>query len=305
MADDQVIAQDLPKAMDILNDIKTQMDSVTGHAKGLLKKVKDGDISTAKGISFLESKYQLLLSYLINLTYIMMRKVEGASIRGDPAVSRIVEIRTYLEKMRPIDHKLKYQVDKLVKMAAMGELSENDPLRFKPNPDNLTSKLDESEEESEAGDEEKDTGKSKVYVPPKLAPMHYDEDTPVQKQQKKEEQARKRALRSSLIRELKEAHSDAPQEIRDSVGFRRSVETQDDRHQREYEEDYFVRLAVSKKQKRKQSMGMVSTLNQITKFGDTSALFGGDGASSSKKRKRTSSKKGKKGAKKGFKKRRK
>lgn len=47
-----------------------------------------------QGISFLEMKHQLLLSYLTNLTFVMLKKVQGQSIQGDEAVERLVEIRT-------------------------------------------------------------------------------------------------------------------------------------------------------------------------------------------------------------------
>ena len=80
-------------------------------------------------------------SYLMNLTYVMLQKTEGRPVSGCPAVDRLVEIRTVLERVRPIDQKLQYQVDKLVKTAATGVVAENDPLHFKPNPANLRSKV--------------------------------------------------------------------------------------------------------------------------------------------------------------------
>lgn len=62
--------------------------------------------------------------------------------------------------MRPIDHKLKYQIDKLVRTAVTGALgktcfcrlvfcaltpllvaAEDDPLQLRPNPENLISKV--------------------------------------------------------------------------------------------------------------------------------------------------------------------
>jgi U3 small nucleolar ribonucleoprotein protein LCP5 len=47
-----------------------------------------------------------------------------------------------LEKLRPLEQKLKYQIDKLVRLAASGDAGgSNNPLRFKPNPDNLVSKV--------------------------------------------------------------------------------------------------------------------------------------------------------------------
>ena len=54
---------------------------------------------------------------------------------------RMVEIRTILERMRPVEHKLKYQIEKLLKLSSSGKLGENDPLQFKANPDNLISKV--------------------------------------------------------------------------------------------------------------------------------------------------------------------
>ena len=47
-----------------------------------------------QGISFLEVKYQLLLSYLVNLTYVMLRKSHGQNVEGEESVERLVEIRT-------------------------------------------------------------------------------------------------------------------------------------------------------------------------------------------------------------------
>ena len=39
--------------------------------------------------------------------------------------------RTVLEKIRPIDQKLRYQVDKLVAIAEKGTVDQNDPLRYR------------------------------------------------------------------------------------------------------------------------------------------------------------------------------
>lgn len=47
-----------------------------------------------------------------------------------------------LERIRPIDQKLRYQIDKLIKAANTGQaIGRNDPLQFKPNPDALVSKV--------------------------------------------------------------------------------------------------------------------------------------------------------------------
>lgn len=43
-----------------------------------------------QGLSFLEMKYHMLLSYLINLTYVVLRKCSGKMIEGDPAIGMLI-----------------------------------------------------------------------------------------------------------------------------------------------------------------------------------------------------------------------
>jgi len=48
---------------------------------------------------------------------------------------QLIETRVSLEKIRPIEHKLKYQIDKLARGTANGE--DLDPLKHRANPDDL------------------------------------------------------------------------------------------------------------------------------------------------------------------------
>jgi U3 small nucleolar ribonucleoprotein protein LCP5 len=80
--------------------------------------------------------------------------------------------------MRPIDHKLKHQIDKLVKTAATGSTGGSDPTHYRAHPENMMSKVEESEESGSEGDDDKagdkqDKIKKGVYVPPKLAAVPY------------------------------------------------------------------------------------------------------------------------------------
>ncbi|KAG7271361.1 hypothetical protein CRUP_009383 [Coryphaenoides rupestris] len=177
------------------------------------------------GLSFLDLRYQLLLFYLQDLTHLISLKTDGAKIKESEAIERAVTIRTVLEKMRPLDHKLKYQIDKLVRTAVTGSLAENDPLHLRPNPENLMSKLSDSEEscgEDGAAEISEKTAASgdRKYIPPKIAPMHYDGDMTEMDQKKEQvDRLRRAALRSSVIQELREQYSDTPEEIRDRRDF--------------------------------------------------------------------------------------
>ncbi|KAJ4442401.1 hypothetical protein ANN_03987 [Periplaneta americana] len=298
---DEIISRDLPQAFQLLREMNENVQQVTQLVDNMLARVKRGEVSTAKGLSFLEMKYHMLLSYLINLTYVVLRKCSGKMIEGDPAIDRLVEIRTVLEKMRPIDHKLKYQIDKLVKTAATGSTGESDPTHFRANPANMMSKLEESEDSESEGEDKtsdkQDKLKMGVYVPPKLAAVHYDGDeSHAEKQQRALERARKRALGSSVMQELQEEYFDRPTEISQGDVARATL-AQQHRHKEEYEESYFTRLPTTKQERhRARKMTTLGSLgDELTRFGDLRALEGGASASGlsggSKKRKLSKGKK--------------
>ncbi|KAK7877234.1 hypothetical protein WMY93_032053 [Mugilogobius chulae] len=305
--DNDLVESDLPKAVQLLNNLTEQVVSVTSHVRDLLNKVKDGAFKTSKGLSFLDLRYNLLLFYLQDLTHLVSIKTEGGQIKDSEALERIVTVRTILEKMRPLDHKLKYQIDKLVRTAVTGSIAENDPLQLRPNPGNLQSKLSESEsdeEEKEATANKARQPTAKKYVPPKIAPMHYDGDmTEADRKQVQAERLKRAALRSSVIQELRQQYSDAPEEIRDRQDFQSEKESRDEMHRKNYEESMMVRLQVSKNQKtskKRRMMGMAGQLSGITHFSDISALTGGetglDGGARSKKKKQLMKKKTKRKA---------
>ncbi|KAJ8413248.1 hypothetical protein AAFF_G00092440 [Aldrovandia affinis] len=283
-----LVDSDLPSATQLLNSLTEQVAAVTGHIQGLIKRVQDGAYHTSKGLSFLDLRYHLLMFYLQDITHLISVKSEGGSVKDNNALHRLVTVRTVLEKMRPMDQKLRYQIDKLVRTALTGSLAENDPLQFHPNPENLVSKLSESEDsEDEEGNTAKGSGKkessgvSRKYVPPRIAPMHYEGDmTEADRQKEKADKQKRAALRSSLIQELRQQYSDAPEEIRDRRDFQTERQSREELHRKEYEESMMVRLGMSRREKNTRKRGMVgmsSQLSSITRFSDITALTGGEG----------------------------
>lgn len=311
--DDYETQEDLPQALRLLGEMNNNVNQVTDLVESMLQKVKTGELSTEYGLSFLEIKYHMLLTYLINLTYVVLRKCSGKQIEKDPSIDRLIEIRTVLEKIRPIDYKLRYQIDKLVKTAITGASSSNDPSLFKPNPSNLISQLPEEDEgtsDSDAQSDQQEHTRNKkklkdstgVYVPPKLSAVHYDgEDTKAERNRKQLERAKKRALSSSIIQDLKEEYLDVPTEV--TAGSRaQQMLSKAQKEKQEYEEAYLTRLPVTKSEKHRQrKLTTLGTLgDEITSFGNISALDGQLSSSTSNKRKRKATPKKRGGKKRKF-----
>lgn len=72
--------EDIPAALRLLVEMNNNVNQVTDLVETMLQKVKSGEITTENGISFLTVKYHMLLDYLINLTYVVLRKCSGKQI---------------------------------------------------------------------------------------------------------------------------------------------------------------------------------------------------------------------------------
>ena len=100
--------------------------SMTSRDSNLLQ-VREGQLATAEGLSYLEAKHLLLLHYCAALVFYVLLKAEGRPVAGHPVIARLVEIRAFLERARPIDRRLRYQMDKLLQAAALVQVNAQKP----------------------------------------------------------------------------------------------------------------------------------------------------------------------------------
>ncbi|KAL3845763.1 hypothetical protein ACJIZ3_003166 [Penstemon smallii] len=253
------ISKEAPRLVAVLKEMKEGLDTLTNKIKFLTAKVKADNFPTSEGISYLEAKHLLLLNYCQSLVYYLLSKTRGLSIQGHPVVRSLVEIRLFLEKIRPIDKKLQYQIQKLTRTTETaaenpglipkesGESQKTeDLLKFRPNPDLLVSK-EKTEREHAAG----------VYRPPKFAPAAMEEDK-MSRQEKnalrREKETMRQASQSAYVRELMNDLEGKPEEIKETIGVESMEMTKYASKMEErarQEEELFSRAPLSKFEKKK------------------------------------------------------
>ncbi|KAK3398397.1 Sas10/Utp3/C1D family-domain-containing protein [Sordaria brevicollis] len=128
------------------------------------------------GISLLDVKNELLLSYLQNLVFLILLKLRQARTGNgkkkdeesendqtdldDLVVKKLVELRLYLEKgVRPLEDKLRYQIDKVLRAADDAERSAKQAEAAAKAEAEAEKDASESEDEdAESGDEAAPSG---------------------------------------------------------------------------------------------------------------------------------------------------
>jgi U3 small nucleolar RNA-associated protein 3 len=153
-----IVLADAPELVALLDEARAAVAEVRGVLVPLLEAARDGRIAVgASGLSFLEVKLSLWLAYVTDVTFYLLLKAEGRSVKDHPVIAQLVHIRALcvcggdppsppphparapsahsraaltptappfpsltrsLERLRPLDAKLQFQIARLLRAAA-------------------------------------------------------------------------------------------------------------------------------------------------------------------------------------------
>ena len=241
------------------------------------------------GISLLDIKNELLLSYLQNLVFFIIHKLRQQSSESpedlsadDAVVQNLVALRVYLEKgVRPLESRLKYQIDKLLlaanedaskailngtngskSIAKTGSGSEEEVSSAPPKISDLSYRPNPSAFRLPARGSPSPSRQSGVYRPPQVTPVAPPDA-------RKERRPRRSHALNDFVREELEDAPLAEPSIGAGSGLRgRTADREADK--RRYEEERLVRLPGNGKRsgKRRRDVG--------EGFGEDDLGFGGN-----------------------------
>lgn len=268
---------------------ETALREVAAKIDSSLQRVIESHINSKEfkpeqGLDFLDCKNSVLLSYLIDLTYWLRCQLAGETVPDD-CLHRLIEMRTILDKVRVLDKKLRYQIDKLLtyqqaNLATAGD----DPLLYRPRIDDEADEsssddggdANEEEEASSAEDDDLATAKltlalakdkklhhhedgnddndDGLYHAPRhsAAPYLLEESSKAERRQKR----RLQQLRASEVAEtIRHQYSETPEleDNRGSLGRQRASSRRLEERQAErtaFEEDNLMRLQVTRQEKK-------------------------------------------------------
>ncbi|KAL7069542.1 Sas10/Utp3 family protein [Cryptosporidium serpentis] len=287
-----------PDIIPILNDMKEKIKDVKEKVDQLQMRIhieksienNQERLLTDKGISYLECKNILLISYIGYLCYYMMLKLNpNISIKDHPVLLRLITLRTMMDKLRPIDMKLQTYIDRVTQAANRSE--KIDELTTTPRPDRLVldddendnfkaENVDQYEEESEYG---YDIDEDRKYKAPKNIPVEFNEKklSSAEKVMKELEKEKQRLLRTDIIRQIRSSIQEGPELIgkEDDIEQLPQLAKLQRRIQKrlEFEEQNMMRLPKGKKDKKEEKLfkelisqveGGVNSLDDLVQFAE-------------------------------------
>ena len=242
-------SEDLPSELNAL--LETISTAIASAASVLPTSVP----STPNGLSLLDLKNGLLLSYIQNLSLLTLSKLKDPEFslqnpESQNIIWNLIEDRVYLEKgVAPLETKLGYQIRKLIRAAEdtqTNSTTKDENLRFKPNPSALLSTTADVPATTDA-----------VYRPPRISsttlPVSRSEDGP------RRNKVLEEFISSSSLNAAPTPLPSVGSNVA-GIGARNTYKTSRHSDVERYEEENFIRLPANigkeKKKGRPQKGGM-------------------------------------------------
>lgn len=203
--------------------------------------------------------------------FYLLLKASGKPIKNHPVIDNLVEIRLLMEQIKPIDERMKYQIDKLVALASDIETKlggsasiATTSTKHAPNPDNLMT-TDDGNENGADDDEENDA----FYKAPKITPVLFD-DKETKRQKKDKERMAKKLQNSGMVKALRSIVDEEPEE--EEVIGAASKKQSFTKQLEDFEESNMKRKVLSKREKRmlqqEQSAAVEDELENLEQMAD-------------------------------------
>ncbi|CAA0811052.1 Sas10/U3 ribonucleoprotein (Utp) family protein [Striga hermonthica] len=106
-----IVYSSAPELIGLLSEFNDAVDQLENKITPLVDKVRGRQTAKKGDMHYLEVKQLLLQSYCQAITFYLLLKSEGQPVRDHPVISRLVEIKSLLDKVKEIDEKLNFDVE--------------------------------------------------------------------------------------------------------------------------------------------------------------------------------------------------
>ncbi|XP_022155425.1 something about silencing protein 10 [Momordica charantia] len=109
-----VLCSSAPELIGLLSELNEALDQLESKVNPVLNKVQNGKVAVGGGLQYLELKQQILLSYCQAIAFYLLLKSEGQAVRDHPVIARLVEIKSFLDKVKQLDENLPSELEEII-----------------------------------------------------------------------------------------------------------------------------------------------------------------------------------------------
>lgn len=122
----EILKKESPEFLELVADFKLKMHELIDRLQPLVALIKAGVIQQgSEGAQYIHTKYQLYLSYCMNISFYMILKSRHIPVTNHPVIGRILAFRKLISELQPVDEKLEAEIESLLSESVEPEQDED------------------------------------------------------------------------------------------------------------------------------------------------------------------------------------
>ncbi|KAL0392461.1 UNVERIFIED_CONTAM: Something about silencing protein 10 [Sesamum radiatum] len=109
-----IVYSSAPELIGLLSELNDALEQLENKVDPLVDKIRERESTKKSGMHYLEVKQLLLQTFCQAITFYLLLKSEGQPVRDHPVVSRLVEIKSLLDKIKEMDENLPFDMEDIV-----------------------------------------------------------------------------------------------------------------------------------------------------------------------------------------------
>ncbi|KAK9294244.1 hypothetical protein QLX08_011071 [Tetragonisca angustula] len=116
-----MMQKESPEFMILVNDLKGHMTEARDSLAPFLRLIKDGIVPNCPAVSFIKTKYHLLLNYCINISFYLMLKAKRLPVNSHPIIKRLAQYRQLLNQLESAQGNLMQEIQEILRAEIEGK----------------------------------------------------------------------------------------------------------------------------------------------------------------------------------------
>ena len=107
----EILAEESPELLPLLDEYKDKFCELRDKYHPLMLMARKGLIVNPNGVKFIEIKHQLLLNYLVNITFYLVLKSSKENTKGHPVIDVLVQHQHIFSQMNELDENVESEIE--------------------------------------------------------------------------------------------------------------------------------------------------------------------------------------------------
>ena len=112
----EILANSAPELKSLVADMKRYLGEIRTQLMPLKERCELGQVASESGEAYVDCKLRLLTSYCNCVAFYLLLKSEGKVAKSHPVIDQLVELRSHIEEIGPLDEQLAEEIELLLEI---------------------------------------------------------------------------------------------------------------------------------------------------------------------------------------------